>query len=56
MDALIQAVMRIKPREVMLYTIDRPTPLTTLSKVSVDDLERVAQKLRDHGINVATAG
>ena len=55
-DALIQAVMRIKPREVMLYTIDRPTPLTTLSKVSVDDLERVAQKLRAHGINVATAG
>ncbi|MDE6543004.1 MAG: radical SAM protein [Muribaculaceae bacterium] len=55
-DALVQAVMRIKPREVMLYTIDRPTPLATLSKVSPDDLERVARKLRDHGITVATAG
>ena len=40
----------------MLYTIDRPTPLKTLSKVSVDDLERVARKLRDKGFNVATAG
>ncbi len=55
-DALIDAVSRIKPREVMLYTIDRPTPLKTLSKVSVDDLERVARKLCDKGFNVATAG
>lgn len=55
-DALIEAVVRINPREVMLYTIDRPTPVTTLSKVSAEDLERVAARLRDKGIEVATAG
>lgn len=55
-EALVDAILRIKPREVMLYTIDRPTPLATLSKVSVDDLERVAGILRERGIFVATAG
>ncbi len=55
-EALVNAVLRIKPREVMLYTIDRPTPVTTLSKVSHDDLEKVAAVMRQRGIIVATAG
>lgn len=55
-QALIKAIKRISPREVMLYTIDRPTPLATLSKVSTAELERVADKLRQEGITVATAG
>lgn len=55
-EALVDAIERIKPREVMLYTIDRPTPLATLSKVSREDLERVAQILRTKGIQVSIAG
>lgn len=49
-EALIDAIKNINPREVMLYSIDRPTPHKTLSKVSRDEMEAVAQKMRNAGI------
>ena len=44
--------MRIAPREVMLYSIDRKTPAERLEKVSREELEKVAAGMRARGINV----
>lgn len=44
-DALIDAYRRIRPREVMLYTIDRPTPALRLHKVPRADLDAIAARI-----------
>ncbi len=44
--ALIDAYRRIRPREVMLYSIDRATPAKKLIKVERDELERIADRIR----------
>lgn len=51
-DALIEAYKRIKPREVMLYSIDRATPESDLQKVEREELESIACRMRDAGITV----
>lgn len=51
-DALIEAYRRINPKEVMLYSIDRTTPARNLRKVSRDELERIAERIRQAGIAV----
>jgi len=51
-DALVEAYRRIAPREVMLYSIDRQTPEHSLVKVSRDELEAVAERVRKLGIAV----
>ena len=52
LDALLSAYLQIRPREVMLYSIDRKTPAENLEKVSKEELERIAQRFRDSGIIV----
>ena len=52
LDALLSAYLQIRPREVMLYSIDRKTPAENLEKVSKEELERIAQRFRDSGITV----
>ena len=52
LDALLKAYQQIKPKEVMLYSIDRKTPAENLEKVSKEELERIAQRFRDAGIKV----
>ena len=42
----------LRPKQVMIYVIDRATPLQTLSKVPVDEMEAIAAPLRDKGIAV----
>lgn len=52
-DALIAAYKRIKPREIMLYTIDRPTPEKTLEHISPAELRAAADRItRETGIPV----
>lgn len=51
-DALIDAYKAIRPAEVMLYSIDRKTPAEWLEKIDRDELERIADKIRSHGIKV----
>lgn len=46
-DALIDAYKRIKPAEVMVYSIDRKTPAQDLHKVNADALERIAHKITE---------
>ena len=44
-EALIAAYRVIKPREIMLYTIDRPTPEINLKRVSKDKLDSIAARI-----------
>lgn len=55
-DALIQAVRRISPREVMLYSIDRKTPAQHLEKVDRDELTAIAARIEhETGVKTLTA-
>ncbi len=52
-DALIEAYKIIRPGEIMIYTIDRPTPEVSLQRVSRDELEAIADRIRrETGIKV----
>lgn len=44
-DALIDAYRRIKPREIMLYTIDRRTPEQSLQKIPREEVEAAARRI-----------
>ena len=52
LSAWYDVVYRLHPKQVMIYVIDRATPLSTLSKVPVHEMETIAQPLRDQGIDV----
>ena len=51
-EALLDAYCQIRPREVMIYSIDRKTPARDLQKVSIAELEAIAAKVRAEGIRV----
>lgn len=51
-DALIAAYLKINPREVMVYSIDRKTPEENLQKVPKEELERIGAKIEAAGIKV----
>lgn len=50
----IEAVKKIMPREVMIYTIDRETPVSSLQKATREELDRIVELLSREGIK-ATA-
>lgn len=55
-DVLIEAYKRIKPREIMLYSLDRPSPETSLRKVPREELDKIAERITTAtGIPVAVA-
>lgn len=51
-DALINAYKSIGPKEVMLYSLDRSTPEERLVKVERPELEAIARRIREAGVNV----
>ena len=52
LSAWYQIVDILHPKQVMIYVIDRATPLQTLSKVPADEMEAIAAPLREKGIDV----
>lgn len=50
----LEAVCRIRPRQVMIYTIDRETPDHNLRKAAPEELDRIVALLQAEGI-AATA-
>ena len=54
-DPWIEAVVRIGPQKVMIYTIDRETPAEGLRKASREQLDGIAERLRARGIEVDVA-
>lgn len=56
-DALIEAYKRIGPGEIMIYTIDRATPEKSLCRVSREELDTIADRIRRAtGIPVQVSG
>ena len=52
LNAWYAMVDRLHPKQVMIYVIDRATPLQTLSKVPTAEMETIAAPLRAKGIDV----
>jgi wyosine [tRNA(Phe)-imidazoG37] synthetase (radical SAM superfamily) len=52
LQAWYQIIEVLHPKQVMIYVIDRTTPLQTLSKVPAEQMQQIAQPLRDKGIDV----
>jgi wyosine [tRNA(Phe)-imidazoG37] synthetase (radical SAM superfamily) len=50
--AWYQAVDYLRPKQVMIYVIDRATPLKTLSKIPLEKMNEIAAPLREKGIDV----
>ena len=55
-EAWLQLIASIAPRQVMIYTIDRNTPAEDLEKVPVDELRKIAARVEALGIPCSVAG
>ncbi len=54
--AWLRLIERIRPRKVMVYSLDRDTPCPTLEKVSKEELRRIADRVEALGIPCPVAG
>jgi len=54
-DPWLQAVEKIKPENVMIYTIDRETPIPSLRKALPAELDAIAERVRALGIACSVA-
>ena len=52
-SALLELYWEISPDEVQVYTIARDTPISSLNKVPLSDLEDIAVKIEELGINTS---
>ena len=54
--ALVEAYKAICPKEVMLYSLDRPTPAKGLEKIDAEELQRIGEKVeRESGVKVVVS-
>lgn len=51
----LEALLRIRPEKVMIYTIDRETPTAGLLKAAPDVLDAIAQRVKEMGIQVSVS-
>lgn len=51
----IAALKEINPQKVMIYTIDRETPVKSLQKISLDELNAIAERVREAGFEVSVS-
>ena len=49
-------VRKLHPREVMVYTIDRATPMAGLEKYTVEEMRALVQPLIDEGYLIQIKG
>ena len=52
----IEVLKEINPKQVMIYTIDRATPEKNLQKVSLEELNIIAGKIKAAGFDVSVSG
>jgi wyosine [tRNA(Phe)-imidazoG37] synthetase (radical SAM superfamily) len=52
----LEVVALLRPREVMIYTIDRETPAQGLQKIPLHELEQIAEDVKRMGIPVRVSG
>lgn len=55
-DPMLDIIRLLHPREVMAYTIDRPTPANNLTKVTPDEMRMLLKPLIDEGFAVQIKG
>ena len=53
---MMDIVRQLKPREWMVYTIDRPTPMQGLVKFSPDEMKALVKPVIDEGFKVQIKG
>lgn len=51
----LEALKQIRPKQVMIYTIDRETPVKALRKVTKGELEIIADRARKEGFEVSVS-
>jgi wyosine [tRNA(Phe)-imidazoG37] synthetase (radical SAM superfamily) len=51
-SAWIELLKKIKPRQVMIYTIARDTPIDTLQKATKKDLDHIAKRVKSAGFKM----
>lgn len=51
----LETLLKIAPSQVMIYTIDRETPVSTLRKAGHEALDRIAALLREKGLNTSVS-
>ena len=56
LDGWMNIVRRLRPRRVMVYTIDRTTPRSDLEKLTPDTMLRLVQPLIDEGFTIDIYG
>ena len=56
LNGWMDIVRELKPREVMVYTIARPTPEVGLQKFTVDEMRALVQPLIDEGFVIQIKG
>jgi wyosine [tRNA(Phe)-imidazoG37] synthetase (radical SAM superfamily) len=56
LDRWMNIVREIKPREIMVYTIDRETPDKSLEKYTVEQMQAFVQPLLDEGFKIQIRG
>ena len=52
----LKLIAEIKPSQVMIYTIDRDTPATGLEKVTLEELQQIADRVTKMGCEVQVSG
>ena len=56
LEGWMKIVRELRPREIMVYTIDRPTPAQGLKKISTDEMRAMVQPLIDEGFHIQIKG
>ena len=56
LGAWMDIVRKLKPREVMVYTIDRETPDKSLGKYTVEEMTEMVRPLMDEGYSIQIRG
>ena len=55
-EGWMDIVRQLKPREIMVYTIDRETPMKGLGKYTVEEMRALVQPLIDEGFSIQIKG
>lgn len=56
LDAWLMAMDEIKPKQIMIYSLDRDAPVSNLQKINIEELNIIAEKIRKRGFEVSVAG
>lgn len=51
-----EIVRELKPRQIMVYTLDRPTPQAGLKKFTVEQMQDLVQDLIEEGFDISIKG